>query len=123
LKCVDGTAFIAEAGNLLFCVLVRSFDGHGWKTIQLSLVEDGARFSEPGTCDADAVIGAECAFNQRIEDGIVKLFPPASIKGRVINQCGIRGMVLDRRGLRRSVARADSTAVYKKQRNEDGYKL
>src|SRR5712664_1163338 len=55
-KGIDSASLVPEAGNLFLAVLVGGCDGHRRKTIQLSFIEDSARFAEPGTCDSNAVV-------------------------------------------------------------------
>src|SRR5258708_25253187 len=55
-KVIDSAALVTEAGNLFLAVRIRRGDWYGRKTIQLSFIEDGARFGEPGTGDSNAVV-------------------------------------------------------------------
>jgi hypothetical protein len=55
-KGIDGATLIAEAGNLLFTVLVGCLYGYGRVAVQFSIVKSGARLSEPGARDSNAVV-------------------------------------------------------------------
>ena len=116
LKSVDRAAFIAEAGNLLFAVLIGRLDRNGRYAIQFSFIKDGTGFGEPGARDADTVVGTKRALDQGIKNGIFKLLPPMGVEWRLADQIPVHGVILHRGGLWSFIVRANGAAVCKKQR-------
>ena len=116
LKSVDRAAFIAEAGNLLFAVLVGRLDRHGRYAIEFSFIKDSAGFGQPGARDVDTVVGTKRALDQGIKNGIFKLLPPTGVEWRLADQIPVHGVILHCGGLWSFIVRANGAAVCQKQR-------
>ena len=104
-KRVDGNWIVEERRDLLFGVAVANARRNRRITVKFSFVIHGARFGQPGPRNPDASVGGKRFFQQRIENGIVELFPPARIERRIVQKLRVRRMIFHRGGFGSFVVR------------------
>ena len=114
---VNHLPLISKTGNLLLGVLIGPVHRYRGHAIQFPLIEDGARFREPGPRDANGIVRGEGAIHKGIEHGILKLTPPARVQWRLREKIPIHSTEFHSRRLWRLVMRPEGAACEESARS------